>query len=265
MAGNSQEWTEVTAHSGGADLALIKGGSGRPLLILHEELGHPGWLRWHSALAQNHTLHIPIHPGFGSLPRVEWVSNIRDLAGFYSRALRDIGLAPVDVIGVSLGGWIAAEMAATYADQFRRMVLVAPTGIRPPDGEIMDMFMVTARTYLNASVHDSENTPEFSTLYGGESTPEQFEAWEDARSESSRLTWKPYMHNPSLGPLLEGVSGLPTLVIWGKEDKIVPLSAGRIYNKSIAGSELAVLEKCGHRPEIEKSQEFIDLVQNFLA
>ena len=264
MAGNSKEWTEGTVRVAGTDLTLIKGGTGRPLLVLHEELGHPGWLRWHSALAQSHTLHIPIQPGFSNSPRVEWFGSVRDLAGFYSRMLREMGLCPVDVIGLSVGGWIAAEMAASCTDQFRRMVLVAPAGIRPLDGEIMDMFNMTARAYLNASVEDTENTAEFATLYGGEATPEQFEIWEDARAEVARIAWQPYLYNPSLGPLLEGVSGLPTLVVWGKQDKVVPISAGEIYNRSIVGSELATFEGCGHRPEIEKPQEFIERVQSFL-
>lgn len=265
MGENLQQGTQGTVHVGGTGLTVIKGGTGRALLVLHEELGYPGWLGWQSALAQTHTLHIPIHPGFGQLPRVGWVSNVRDLAGFYSRLLRNMALGPVDVIGFSLGGWIAAEMAANHAQQFRRMVLVAPAGIRPGSGEIMDMFVVTARAYLNASVHDPANTPEFARLYGGDATPEQFEAWEDARAEAARLAWQPYMHNPSLGPLLEGISGLPTLLVWGREDKIVPISAGHIYNRSIVGSELATFEGCGHRPEIEKPREFIDRVQGFLA
>lgn len=265
MLENSKPWTDGTVHVGGTDLTIIKGGSGRPLLVLHEELGFPGWLRWHAALAQTHTLHIPIHPGFGQLPRVDWVSSVRDLASFYSIALHDMALGPIDVIGFSLGGWIAAEMAASCAHQFRRMVLVAPTGIRPADGEIMDLFTVTARTYLNASVHDPESSAEFADLYGGEATPEQFEAWEDARAETSRLAWQPYMHNPSLAPMLKGVSGLPALLIWGEDDKVVPISAGHIYNRSIAGSELAAFQGCGHRPETEKTDEFIARVQSFLT
>ena len=265
MGESSQGWTQTTVRVADTDVAMIKGGSGSPLLVLHDELGHPGWLRWHAEMSKTNTLHIPIHPGFGELPRVEWVMGVRDLASFYSRMVRDMDLGPIDVIGISLGGWIAAEMAASCAHQFRRMVLVAPTGIRPTDGEIKDLFIVTARSYLDASVRDPANTPEFASLYGGEATAEQFEAWEDARAESARLAWKPYMHNPSLGPMLEGVSGLPTLLVWGAEDKIVPINAGHIYHKSIDGSELATLEECGHRPEIEKSQEFIDRVQKFLA
>ena len=266
MTGSSHtEWVQNVVHVAGAELSLIKGGTGRPLLVLHEELGHPGWLRWHAALAQSHALHIPLHPGFGVSPRVEWISSVRDLAGFYSRVLRDMGLSPVDVIGFSLGGWIAAEMAANCAEQFCRMVLVAPLGIRPPEGDIMDLFATTTRVYLDASVHDPAQTPEFPALYGGEEVAKQFEVWEEARAEVCRLAWQPYMYNPSLSPLLEGVSGLPTLVVWGREDKIVPVSSGQSYNRSIAGSELTTFESCGHRPEIEKAEEFIDQMQNFLT
>ena len=257
--------TEGMVSVGAAGLTMIKGGSGRPLLVLHEELGHPGWLSWHSQLAEDHSIYVPVHPGFGQLPRVDWITGVRDLAGFYSRMLREMALGPVDVIGFSLGGWIAAEMAAANPGQFRRLVLVAPTGLKPPDGEILDLFVVTARAYLDATVHDAAATPEFASLYGGEETPAQFESWEDARAESARLAWKPYMHNPSLGPLLEGMSGLPTLLIWGREDRVVPLSAGNLYNRSIVGSELAVFDGCGHRPEIEQTQQFVGRVRNFLA
>ena len=261
----SNGYSHTTVSVGGTSVALLRGGSGRPLLVLHEELGHPGWLAWHSDLAQDHSLLVPVHPGFGELPRADWVMNVRDLAGFYSRMLREMGNGPLDVIGFSLGGWIAAEMAAADPGLFGRMVLVAPTGVKPPEGEILDLFIVTARAHLDASVHDASNTPEFTTLYGGEETTDQFEAWEDCRAESARLAWKPYMHNPSLPHLLEGVQGLPTLIVWGREDRIVPLSAGHAYSKAITGSELLVFDDCGHRPEIERTPEFTQRIRNFLA
>ena len=265
MAVSSVGYSESTITVGGTGVSLLRGGSGRPLLVLHEELGHPGWLSWHGDLASDHTLLVPVHPGFGALPRADWISGVRDLAGFYSRMLREMCLGPVDVIGFSLGGWIAAEMAAADAGQFRRMALVAPTGVRPPEGEILDLFIVTARAYLDASVHDASATSEFASLYGGEETTDQFEAWEDARAESARLAWKPYMHNPSLPHLLEGIQGLPTLIVWGREDRIVPLSAGQVYNRAIAGSELLVFDNCGHRPEIEHTSQFVNRVRGFLA
>ncbi|HKD65636.1 MAG TPA: alpha/beta hydrolase [Candidatus Binataceae bacterium] len=258
------DFKQEKVHVAGTDLTFVKGGSGRPLLVLHEELGHPGWLRWHSELARNRELLIPIQPGFAGTQRVDWIANMRDLAGFYGRVAREMKLTPVDVIGFSTGGWVAAEMAAQNFQQFGRMVLVAPAGVRPPSGEIMDIFTVTARAYLASTVLDRD-TPELAKLYGGERTPEQFEAFEDARSEIARLAWEPYLFSPSLPHLLEGVTGLPTLIIWGRQDPVVPASAGEAYSKVIAGSRLALLDRCGHRPEIEKTDDFVKLVRDFLG
>lgn len=165
------QWKETQWNVGDAELTVVQGGSGSPLVVLHEELGHPGITNWHAAMAQSRTVMIPLHPGFGQTPRVEWVSNIRDLAGLYGRAFREAGVVPADVIGFSLGGWIAAEMAAGNAAQFNRLVLVAPFGIRPPEGVIADMFQVTAKAYHDSSVQDIQSTPEFAKLYGGEPSP----------------------------------------------------------------------------------------------
>jgi pimeloyl-ACP methyl ester carboxylesterase len=260
----ASEWRQEKVQVAGTELTFIKGGSGRPLLVLHEELGHPGWLRWHSELAREHELLIPIQPGFAGTQRVEWIANIRDLAGFYGRVVRELKLAPVDVVGFSTGGWIAAEMAAQNAAQFHRMALVAPAGIRPPSGEIMDIFTVTARSYLAATVLDQDKTPEFNKLYGGERTPEQFEAFEDARTEIARLAWEPYLFSPSLPKLLEGVANLPTLIVWGKQDPVIPVSVGEAYQKAIAGSRIAIINHCGHRVEIENTEEFVKLLRDFM-
>jgi|SRR5579885_49297 len=264
MAETTQQWHQDTVKVDGTDLAVIKGGSGRPLLVLHEEMGHPGWLKWHTELARDHSLLIPLHPGFGVTPRADWIWNVRDLAGFYARFVREQKLTPVDVIGFSLGGWVAAEMAANNQEQFRRMVLVGAAGIRPPRGEILDIFQLMAPAELAASVLDPDNTPEFDQLYGGIG-PAAFELWEDARAETARLAWVPYMHNPSLPHLLGVIDKLPTLIVWGREDGVVPLSAGEAYNQAIAGSRLVVLDKCGHRPEIEQQAAFVREVKGFLG
>lgn len=264
MANESTEWREETARVDGANLIVVKGGSGRPLLVLHEELGHPGWLKWHAALARRRTLLIPHHPGYGRTERVDWILNIRDLAGFYGRYIKDNRLAPVDVIGFSLGGWIAAEMAACNPTQFGKMVLVAPAGIRPPSGNILDFFQMMAPQQLLTSVCDPAATPEYASLYGGAPTPEQFEAFEEARAQTARLAWQPFMFNPSLPHLLGVAGGLPTLIVWGKEDAVVPVSAAAVYRDSIPGARLITYDKCGHRPEIERSAEFIREVETFL-
>lgn len=256
--------TEEIVEAAGIQLHLVKGGSGDPLLILHDEMGHPGWLRFHAALASQHALYLSLHPGFGSTERLEWIMNMRDLAGWYLEALDDLGLDRVHLLGRGLGGWLAAEMATMCPQQFRKLVLVSAPGIRPPTGEIYDMFLVVARAYLAQGFLDPDNTPEYQELYGSDPTPEQVDRWEYAREEASRLTWRPYMHYPNLAPLLHRLKRLPTLIIWGREDAVVPVSAAEAYHAAIPGSQLVVLDNCGHRPEIEQTEAFVRHVQEFL-
>lgn len=265
MTTRSQTWTEEMVEVAGTRFQLVKGGSGQPLLLLHDEMGHPGWLGFHEALAQHHTLQIPSHPGFGKSERLDWIMNMRDMAGWYLRALDELGLGRVNVVGLSLGGWLAAEMATMCPHQFNKMVLVGAPGILPPTGEIFDMFLVMAKDYITAGFADPDNTPEFKRVCPDEPTPEQIETWEVAREQACRLTWRPYMYDPSLPYLLRRLNGLPTLILWGEKDAIVPISTAEVYRESIEGSRLVVMENCGHRPEVESSEEFVRLVNGYLS
>src|SRR5512146_978079 len=256
--------TETTVRAAGAKIAVIRGGSGKSLLILHDELGYPGWLSWNERFVEQRSLVIPLQPGFGRTERIDWIRSYRDLGGFYSQVIRELGAAPIDVIGFSAGGFIAAEMAAADPRIFSRMVLVAPMGIKQVDGEIMDIFAVTIRNHLLAAVADPANTPEFMKIYGGHMTPEQFEAFEDARSETARLGWEPFMHNPSLPYLLRGVK-IPTLLVWGTRDGIVPRGCIDGYRAAIEGAQGAMSEGAGHRPDMENPAEFDRIVRKFLA
>lgn len=263
--GKHVSWEEEAISFAGIDLFLRSAGAGDPLLVLHEELGDPGSLSWQDALAAKRTLIEPLHPGFGRSPRLDWIASVRDLAAFYAAFLRARGLAPIDVVGFSFGGWIAAEMIALDPSLFRRAVLVAPPGIRPPEGEIFDLFTVTAKKFVQESVLDPVRTPEFAGLFGGDQTPEQFEAWEDARAEVARLAWQPYMFDPALPHLLALAEAPPTLVVAGREDPIVPRSVAEAYAGAIAGAKLVLLERCGHRPEIESREAFVREVAPFLS
>jgi len=257
-------WAEETISVAGVQLSMVKGGSGRPLVIFHDELGYPGWMTWNESFAHDHTLYIPFQPGFGKTPKLDWVRTYRDLAGFYSQVVREMKLDPVNAIGFSAGGFIAAEMAAADPKIFSRMVLVAPMGLKPAVGEIKDIFPITIRTHLRSTVADPAGTPEFAKLYGGEMTPSQFEAFEDARAETARLGWEPYMHDPALPHLLRG-NKTPTLLVWGSRDTVVPRGCIDAYQQALAGAQVGVIENVGHRPEIENSAEFERIVTRFLT
>ena len=235
------------------------------MLIFHDEIGDRTWLDYHQQLAQDYNLVLPSHSGFGATQRREWIVSMRDLAGWYLELMDDLGLGQVNAIGFSMGGWLAAEIASMCPHAFKKLALVGPMGIRPPTGEIYDMFLVVAKQVIADGFLNPDSVPEFATLCPDEPTPEQVDVWEDARVEASRLGWRPYMHNPSLPNLLHRVKSLPTLLIWGQQDGIVPVSAGQVYQESIKDSRLAVVENCGHRVEVEKSGEFVRLVKEFLS
>ena len=258
-------YTEERVQVAGVEMQILKGGAGEPLLVLHDEMGQPGWLRIHEELAKNHTVIAPSLPGFGVTDRLDWVMNVRDISTWTLWAMDDLGLSGVNVVGFSLGGWIAAEMATQDLSAFRKMALVAPAGILPPSGEILDMFLIVSKEFITAGVLNPDATPEFQAVCPDEPTPEMVEAWETAREEACRLTWRPYMHDRSLPHRLGRLKNLPSLIVWGRNDEVVPPSAGEVYNASIAGSRLAMLENCGHRSDVEKSGELATLLREFFS
>jgi pimeloyl-ACP methyl ester carboxylesterase len=115
-----------------------------------------------------------------------------------------------------------------------------------------------------ATVADPANTLEYLKIYGGQMTPDRFEAFEDARSETARIGWEPFMHNPSLPHLLRGAK-TPTLLVWGTHDKVVPRGCIDGYRAAIPNAQVVEIEGAGHRPEIENVAEFDRAVGKFLS
>jgi pimeloyl-ACP methyl ester carboxylesterase len=260
---NQADLMEKRVDVGGVGVVTLEGGSGRPLLMLHDELGFPGWMGWNAALAGGHRFIMPLQPGFGRTPRVDWFRSVRDVAAFYARMVRESVEGPCDVIGFSMGGWVAAEMAAADPGLFERVVLVAPLGVRPAEGEILDFLAMTMRRHVVATV-SNQGAEEAKALYGGGVSPEQYELFEAARAEASRLAWEPYMHDRTLPHRLGGMQGPETLVVWGDRDQVVPRGCAEAYAKAIPGARLEVIAGAGHRPEIEERARFVDLVSAFL-
>ena len=258
------EFTEETVDVGGSKVHMLKGGSGEPLLLLHGAGGNAGWLRYVQALADQYTVYAPSHPGFGLSDRPEWLETIPDLASFYTWFLEQQGLEGVRAIGFSMGGWLAAEIAVMCRHAFSKLMLVGAAGVKPRQGEITDIFIISPAQITELIFHDPKQAPEYDQLYGQELTPEQVETAERNREMSVRLQWKPYAHDPRLPGLLARVN-IPTRIVWGRQDQIVPLECGELYHQAIFGSELVVIDNCGHVPEVEKPDEFVRLALDFLA
>jgi|SRR5215467_12489488 len=255
---------EETVRVGGIDLHTWIGGRGAPLLVLHGAGGNRGFTRWVERAAEHFTVWAPTHPGFGRSGDADWMEGIDDLARFYLWFMDAAGLACPHVLGHSIGGWTAAEMASMSPASIDRLVLVAPAGLKPETGEVLDVFYCSPRELRDAMVHDPKRIPEWDELFGRPPTPAEAEIATRNREMAARLTWKPYMHNPRLAHFLPRVAN-PALIVWGRGDRLVPVECGEQYRRLLPNATLSVLDDCGHLPPIEHPERFARLVVDFLG
>lgn len=257
-------FVEDFVEAAGLRVQLRRGGSGTPLLILHGELGVPGWLRAYALLAEHYTVYVPSLPGFGRSERPDWILGVRDLAAWVTWFVRDLGLPqPLPVIGSSLGGWIAAEIATANATLFSKLVLVGAAGLKPDDAQVWDYFMHSNKEAFAQSFHDPATAAEYARFYGEAWSREDELQAETNREMAARVLWKPYMRSHTLAGLLGGIV-TPTLVVWGRQDAIIPVSAGERYVRAIPGATAHVLDRCGHLAEMEQPEAFTRAVRHFL-
>jgi pimeloyl-ACP methyl ester carboxylesterase len=261
MQAITDSYTEEMLEVGFGKVHLMKGGKGSPLLILQDDIGSPGWLPFYAELARRFTVYVPAHPGYGKSERPAWMRSVRDLAITHNWLLTVLGLETLPVVGLGLGGWVAAELATMCHHRFSHMVLVGAVGVQPLEGEIADQFLVSGEEYVKRCFHHPVT---FEALYGKETTVDQREAWEINREMTVRIAWKPYMFSHTL-PILLGSVDTPTLVVWGKEDAVVPRSCAQRYVESLSRARLVVLDGCGHCAEAEKPEQLAALITDFLA
>jgi pimeloyl-ACP methyl ester carboxylesterase len=256
----SVTWTDSVNEIAGTKIHLSRAGSGPAVLVLHHDIGTPDRLPFYDALAEKFDVLVPHHPGWGKSERPQWLRSPRDIASMSAWLLNDLGLRDVSLVGLGFGGWIAAEMASQAPDTYRRLVLVGAMGIKPPEGDIADQAIVSYIDYPQSGFHD---LAAFAKVYGDISI-DQLEQWDICREMSFRTAWKPYMYNQTLPHLVGGIRA-PALVIWGDDDRIVPISAGHAYTKALRNATMTTIANCGHFAEMEKPDEVAKLVTSFLA
>jgi len=255
------DWKSSTVEAGGTKLHLKRAGRGRPLLVLHHETGTLDDLPFYDALAATYDVLVPHHPGYSRSERPEWMRSVRDIAVVHRNLLSALKVDKAALVGLGFGGWIAAEMAAMAPADVSRLVLVGAMGIKPPQGDILDLAITGYVDYARAGFHDQKA---FDRVYGAEPSVDQLEMWDICREMSFRIAWKPYMYSQTLPHLLQTMPA-PTLVVWGADDKVVPQSAGKRYVEVLPNAKLEVVKSCGHCIDMEQPETLAKLITNFIG
>lgn len=236
---------------GGVSLEMTKQGDGPPLLYLHG--GYPQGRPSEAEpilllLASSFTVFSPTHPGFGRVDPPDWMTTVDDLAYLYLDLLRHVGDALV--VGASFGGWIAAEMAVKSTEQISRLVLVNPLGIKVGDREhrdLVDIYSVVDSELADlAFVNPGIGMPDPSAL-----SDEDLFFLARSREATARYGWSPYLHNPKLRGRLSRIN-VPTLVLWGEDDRIADAEYGKSFADAISGAELIAIPSAGQFPMFEQ-------------
>jgi len=252
----------LTVH--GVPLEIVEGGQGHPILWLHGEEGlDPGAPVLRLLAAHGHVL-APSHPGFGHSPDANTIDTVDDLAYLYLDLLVEKNLRDVLVIGCSLGGWIASEMAVRSGERLGGLVLVAPLGIKVGDREardIPDIFALPPDEVVRLQYRD----PSRAAIDHSKLSDDQLTVIARNREATALYAWEPYFHNPKLRQRLHRVT-VPTLLLWGADDRFVTATYyGAAYRSAIPGAQFEMIDRAGHFPHIEEPAAVVDRVRGFLA
>jgi pimeloyl-ACP methyl ester carboxylesterase len=248
---------------GATRIEVERRGAGAPLLILPSEEALEQQSQVLADLARDRELIIVSAPGFGRSDRPDWITRPDDISYVMLDLVQLLGLKKVDVLGFSLGGWIAAEMAIKDDSFISKLVLVDAYGVKlggPYDRDIADLWLLHPNKVAELKWRNPDKGKR------------DYSAWSDAdlsivarNTESfARFCWEPYMHDPKLTQLLHRIE-VPTLLIWGENDGVTPVAYGEGYAERIPGAQFRVVKEAGHYPHIEQPESFLGALRAFLA
>jgi pimeloyl-ACP methyl ester carboxylesterase len=236
----------------GAKIELLRRGKGRPILFLHPHIGLQGCESFLNQLSEQGEVIVPSHPGYGHSDLPKGMSTIDDMSYLYLDLLEALGLHEVVVVGASLGGWLAAEIATKTSERLSRLVMIGALGVKvgPRDkSDILDIFATPRSRWETASFHD----PKFAQRDYDAMSEDELAVVARNRESTALFAWNPYMYNPKLKQRLHRIR-VAVLFLWGASDRFAPPEYGRSYCAAIPGARFELIPDAGHFPHIEQPQ-----------
>ena len=251
--------TVTTPGFGPVEVTLTDRGDGHPYLLLHGGAGPQSVNGFADLLAATEHARVitPAHPGFGGTPRPEVLASVASLAELYVGLLDALDLVDVTVIGNSIGGWIASEIALLHSSRISSFILVDAMGILVEGHPVVDFFSLSLAEVAQRSYFDPEKF---------RIDPSKLPPAAQATMAGNRAALAVYggatMGDASLLARLRGITA-PTLVIWGEADRIADTGYGRAYAEAIPGARFMILKGTGHVPQVETPEALIGPVGTF--
>jgi pimeloyl-ACP methyl ester carboxylesterase len=250
----------------GIELEVLRRGpgrsAGRPVLLLHGmDTVHPG-ARFLDLLGAEAEIIAPSSPGFGNTRRPPDFDTMYDLVHLHLALIDELPFERLTLLGLSFGGWLAAEIAVACSHKLDRLILADPVGIKLGDREtrdIADVFNLNPAELRRRAWHDPANAPSYDAM-----SDDDLVVHARNREALCLYAWHPCLYNPQLKNWL-GRIRVPTLVLWGESDRIVTPEYGSAYAGLIPGARFSTIAEAGHHPEIEQPERFAALVTAFLS
>jgi pimeloyl-ACP methyl ester carboxylesterase len=255
------ERVPVSIHGGKFSTVVERAGEGPPLLYLHGAAGPMSGAAFLGDLAKRFTVYAPAHPGFGPGQGVEHLDDVLDFTLYYLDLFDELGLSKTHVIGHSLGGMLAAEIAALAPQLLDRLVLVCPAGLWLDQVPIPDFFTFSPEQLVKSALHDPRGPV-------GEMMLAQFQdpdlALDSYRclASAGKFLWP--IPDKGLKKRLHRLK-MPTLVLWGASDGLIPTAYAEAFRSAIPSARVTILNGAGHLPMLEQREEFVDSVLHFLT
>ncbi len=237
------------------DITRTDSGHGQPYLLLHGGGGPATVAGFAGLLAEHARVVTPVHPGFGGTDRPAGMDTPAALAACYVELLETLEVTDVCVVGNSLGGWVAAEIALLGSPRVGSVVLVDAVGIDVPGHPIPDFFALDPAEVAQRSLFDPSKAVDPATL------PPAVQATLPG-NRAALAVYGGTMQDATLLARLAAVT-IPTLVVWGEADRIGDVEYGRAYAAAIPGARFELVPGAGHLPQIETPDALLALVREF--
>jgi pimeloyl-ACP methyl ester carboxylesterase len=243
------------------EVRLFEAGAGRPLLFLHGAAGVPPWTGFFERLSAHYDVLVPEHPGFGTDANAKSIRSVADLAMYYLDFLDGLDDGPVHLIGHSLGGWTAAEIAVRNSSRLATLTLISPAGIRVKGIPAGDNFIWSHEEVAHNLYYDQSFAE---AMLARSFTEEEADRALTNRFMAARLGWEPRWFDPALERWLHRIK-VPSLLVWGADDKVMPSAYAQRWKERVPDLAVEIIPECGHIPFVEKAAPVTDRVLAFLG